>query len=447
MHASSTGRINPGLKKLVKTEDSALAPTVDPGASARELPGVAPRFRRRRDRANSRHAVIIVENMTVPPDRRVWQQACALRDEGWRVSVISPQLGAHKESHEYLEGVNIYRHPLLLEARGVLGYAVEYSNALICEAFQLMRLDVKDVDVVQICNPPDFLFLPALLAKKFGDAKVIFDHHDLTPELLLQKKGLAKGPLMKVAEWAERQTFATADRVISTNSAFRRRAIEIAGKRPDDVAVVYSGPDLDRLNPGAFRPELKNGKEILLFWVGIIGSQDGLDLLLDALRQLRNMPGGEKFHTLIAGDGPERAAMEKYARTIGVDDCVSFAGFLSGADLADAFASADIGVASDPKNTFNDRLAMNKTMEYMGYGLPAAMFDLTECRRIARDSAFYAANNDPSALAACISNLIESPSMRATMGARGRKRLEAHYSWQHQKERYLDVYRSLFDGA
>ena len=185
----------------------------------------------------------------------------------------------------------------------------------------------------------------------------------------------------------------------------------------------------------------------MIFWVGVIGSQDGLDLLLDAIAHLQKLPGGRRFHLMVAGDGPERATMEARARELGVDDNVTFAGFLSGDDLANAFATADIGVGSDPKNSFNDRLAMNKVMEYMAYGLPSVMFDLTECRKIAGDAAFYATNNDPAALAACLSNLIEAPATRTLMGDKARARLSARYAWQCQKERYLDVFRSLIERA
>lgn len=380
--------------------------------------------------------------MTVPPDRRVWQQALALRSDGWRVSVLSPQMGAWRKPFEVINGVEIHRHPLPHIARGLAGYALEYGAALAFEAAGLLRMGLDDIDVVQICNPPDFLFAPALLAKRAG-AKVVFDHHDLTPELLVQKfgDGAAAKTLLPVARWAQRRTFHIADQVISTNNAFRDVAIKDGGKAPDKVSVVYSGPDLDRLAPAAPDPQLRRGKKHLVLWVGVMGSQDGLDRLLLAAKALAGMPGGEDFQMLVAGDGPERPQAERMARELGVGDTVDFAGFLGGERLASAFASADIGVASDPKNAFNDRLAMNKVMEYMAYSLPIAMYDLAECRRIAGDAAIYAGEGDPRALAAAMSNLLSSPTVRASKGAIGRKRLEAEFSWERQKAAYLNVYR------
>ena len=159
---------------------------------------------------------------------------------------------------------------------------------------------------MQICNPPDFLFAPALFAKTFGRAKIVFDHHDLTPELLVDKVGgnrIARGLLLPLAEWAQQTTFRVADQIISTNGAFRDIALASGGKPPADVTVVYSGPDLDRLAPATPNPALKKGADVLLLWVGVMGSQDGLDLLLDAVCALQSMPGGDAFHLLVAGDG------------------------------------------------------------------------------------------------------------------------------------------------
>ena len=389
------------------------------------------------------HAVIIIENMTAPADRRVWQQALALKEDGWQVSIIAPKLGAYREARETIQGVDIYRHDLPLQANTIAAFALEYGWALASEMERLVHIGLGTIDVVQICNPPDFLFAPALLAKVFGNAKVVFDHHDLTPELLVEKTGRDSGMLLSFARWAERMTFRTADQVISTNTGFRQRAIELGGKAPRDVSVVYSTPDTNNLPTGVETPSLKRGKDILLFWVGIIGSQDGVDLLLDAIAHLRALPGGDRFHLAIAGDGPERASLEEKASAMGLDDVVSFKGFVYGQDLANAFVTADIGLGSDPKNAFNDRLAMNKTFEYMTYSLPIVMFDLDESRRIAGDAAIYVGENDPAALANSISNLIDSPAKQSAMGTRGHQRLQEYYSWSAQKEKYLDVYRNL----
>lgn len=390
-------------------------------------------------------ALIIVENMAVPSDRRVWQEATSLAKSGWEVRVICPRSAKHPVSRERLEGVEIYRHSLPFEANGLAGYVLEYGWALTMEALTLLRIGPWTPDVVQICNPPDFLFLPAWIARLFG-AKVIFDHHDLTPELLAEKKGGQSSAMMGFAKWAERRTFALADRVISTNAAFAEIAEKRGNKRAEDISVVYSAPDLQRLPRVPANPSLKNGKSNLLFWIGMIGSQDGVDLLLEAIPILKEKLGHDDFHLLIGGDGPERPALMQQARDMNIEDLVSFPGFLSGSELHEAFSTADIGVGSDPKNDFNDRLAMNKVMEYMAYSLPIAMFDLTECMRIAGEAAICAGNNSPGELADAIALLIRDPQRRAEMGEAGHRRLKAHYSWAQQEQTYLAVWNGLLAG-
>ncbi len=385
------------------------------------------------------HAVIIVENMTLPADRRVWQEATSLAEAGWRISVICPKMGQWTKPFEHLDGVDIYRHPLPFEANGIAGYLLEYGPALILEAWHLLRLGLGKIDVVQICNPPDFLFLPAAMAKFFGNAKIIFDHHDLTPELLTEKTGKTSGLLYNFGLWAERQTFALADRVISTNAGFRDIAITRGNKNPNHVDIVYSAPDLEKLNPQNPDPDLKKGAKYLALWVGMIGSQDGVDILVEAMDCLRE----QDLHLLIVGEGPERKTLQKLARSKGLEDKISFSGFLSGDDLARAFASADIGIGSDPKNDFNDRLAMNKVMEYMAYGLPIAMFDLTECQNIAGDAAICARNNSPQDLADKISWLLANPAKRQQMAKIGKERIAATYNWAAQKQTYLRVFDDL----
>ncbi|MEE9329313.1 MAG: glycosyltransferase family 4 protein [Parvularculaceae bacterium] len=392
-------------------------------------------------RADAPHTVIIVENMTVPDDRRVWQEATALARDGWRVSVICPLMGAHTLRREIREGVEIFRHPLPFEARNVFSYVIEYGIALFWEIYLLLKIGLRNIDVVQICNPPDILFIPAAIVKFFGRAKVVFDHHDLTPELYAEKRGKARGILYTIAIWAEKCTFALADKVISTNQGFKQIALARGAKRDQDVSVVYSAPDLGRIQPVAPDKSLNKGKPYLLLWVGIIGSQDGVDLLLDAVETL--VTKRQDFHLLVAGEGPERQVLMADAVARGLQPYISFPGFLIGKQLQAAFSSADIGIGSDPKNDFNDRLAMNKVMEYMAYSLPIVMFDLNECRHIAGDAALYAKDNNPVALCDHIDTLMNDAALRDKLGQKGRARLEDGFSWSSQRETYLGVFETL----
>ena len=82
-----------------------------------------------------------------------------------------------------LEGVRILRYPLRAATGGPAGYVREYGLALWhTAAAGPAGAPRGPVDVVQACNPPDLLFLVALLLMAAG-AQFVFDHHDLVPEL------------------------------------------------------------------------------------------------------------------------------------------------------------------------------------------------------------------------------------------------------------------------
>src|SRR5262245_27063723 len=136
---------------------------------------------------SGRSVLIIVGNLPVPFDRRVWQEAQALRDAGAVVSVICPATKEHPTSYELLDGIHVYRHRLPLEAKGAIGFLFEYSVALFHEFRLAMRVYLtRGFDVIHGCNPPDLIFLVALPFKLLGK-KYVFDHHDINPELYESK--------------------------------------------------------------------------------------------------------------------------------------------------------------------------------------------------------------------------------------------------------------------
>src|SRR5262249_4741482 len=122
-------------------------------------------------------ALILVENLSVPFDRRVWQESLALRDAGWEVHVICPQ-GTKRDTEPEvgIDRIHIYRYPLTAATGGPLGYVKEYGSAL-RHTYRLAK-KVGPVDVVHACNPPDLFFLLARRLKRRG-ARFVFDQHDL----------------------------------------------------------------------------------------------------------------------------------------------------------------------------------------------------------------------------------------------------------------------------
>jgi glycosyltransferase involved in cell wall biosynthesis len=400
-----------------------------------------------------RRILVIVENMPVPLDRRVWQEAQALRDAGYEVSVICPRTAAYPVGFEVIDGIAIYRHPLLTEARGLPGYILEYSSALFWQFVLSVRvLSTRGFDVIHACNPPDTIFLVAAVFKGLFGKRFVFDHHDLAPELFLHKfadrrsattRATATHSLVyRLLLVLERSTMRLADKVIANNPEFARIAVERGGKRGADVAVVRSGPDLRRMHPIPVRRDYRRGRRHLAAYVGIMGSQDGVDLLLRAVHHLVDVCRCDDVHFLLIGAGPEFESLQALATELGIAGHVTFTGYLGGDDLLEALSAADLGICPDPKNEMNDKLTMNKILEYMSCGLPVVMFDLAEGRRLAGDCAVYASGNDPRRLAERIAELLDCPERRRGMGESGRERVRL-FSWEHEQKELLRTYAAL----
>jgi glycosyltransferase involved in cell wall biosynthesis len=395
-------------------------------------------------RRKARNGVlIIVENLPVPFDRRVWQEARALRDAGYSVAVICPKGKGHTASKETLEGIHIYRHPLPLEASSASGFLLEYTSALFWEFVLSLRVRCRHgFNVVQGCNPPDLIFLVALVHKILFGAKFIFDHHDVVPELFEAKFG-KRGLLHRLLIAFERWTFRAADASIATNETFRRIAIERGGMAPDRVWVVRSYPDLGRFRRAAPDISLRRGRQYLVGYVGVMGKQDGVDHLLLALRDLVHERRRGDIHCLLIGDGPELLNLKAMASALDVADFITFTGYLTGESLMTHLSSFDVGVIPDPVNVYNDKISMNKVFEYMALGIPFVHYDLAETRGSAGEAALVARSNTPNGLGDAIIDLLDDPERRQVMSRYGKAYATTAFDWANEKHTYLDAYAAV----
>jgi glycosyltransferase involved in cell wall biosynthesis len=393
-----------------------------------------------------RSVLIIVENLPVPRDRRVWLEASTLAMAGYRVSIICPATKAWPKRHEVIDGIHIYRHPLPAEGEGVLSYAWEYTAALFWESVLAWRvLFTRGFDVIQACNPPETIFLVGLFFKLFLGKRFVFDHHDLSPELYVAKFG-RKDIFLKMLLALEKWTFKTADICIATNESFRKVALERGGKSPDQVFVVRSGPDLKRLRRQEPEPALRQGRRHLIGYLGVMNNQDGVEYVLEAMRHIVHDRGRTDIQAALLGDGPELKSLREMADRMGIAEYVTFTGWADDATIVRYLNTTDLCVSPDPYNSFNDKCTMNKIVEYMALGRPVVMFDLTEGRVSAGDAAIYARNNDPVAMADAILELIADPERRARMGEIGHRRVERDLSWQHSAPILLAAYDAVFAG-
>ena len=390
-----------------------------------------------------RRVLIIVENLPCPFDRRVWQEARTLRAAGYGVSIICPKGKGYEKSFEEIDGIAIYRHSMPFEGDGAFGYFAEYTWALLAEfALSVRVLFEQGFDAIHACNPPDTLFLIGGFYKIFGK-KFLFDHHDINPELY-EAKFQRKDFFYRLMLALERMTFKTADVSVATNESYRRIAIERGGKSPNDVFVVRSGPDLSRLKILPPNPDLRNGKRFLVGYVGVMGRQEGIDGLLQAVHHIVYELKRTDVHFGLVGGGTELTAMRALAKALNVDDYVTFTGRVPDAELLAMLNTADVCVNPDIANEMNDKSTMNKIMEYMALGKPIVQYDLVEGRVSAQDASLYAQRNEPRDLARKIIELLDDEPRRQAMGQIGLERVKTQLSWEHEAPRLLQAYDALF---
>ncbi|EBA14565.1 glycosyl transferase, group 1 [Roseobacter sp. SK209-2-6] len=386
-----------------------------------------------------RRVLIIVENLPLPFDRRVWHECRTLTAAGAEVAVICPTGKGYEATYEEIDGVHIYRHPLPLDAKGALGYLLEYSAALWHE----MRLAIKisrkhGFDTLQGCNPPDLIFLVAWPFKLFRRVRYIFDHHDINPELY-EAKFNKRGFFWRLMVLFEKLNFRTADVVISTNQSYRQIALERGGKATEDVFVVRSGPDLTRLERKPASDRWHNGRKHMVGYVGVMGDQEGLDLLLEAAQKLIQEQKHDVQFVLVGG-GPALDGLKAMAADLGLAEHVTFTGRAPDETLFDVLSNADLCVNPDRVNPMNDKSTMNKILEYMAFEKPIVQFDVTEGRYSAAEASLYARANDTTDMANKIADLLGDPETCAKMGEFGRNRVETELSWDHQVDTLIAAY-------
>ena len=389
-----------------------------------------------------KHILIVVQNLPVPFDRRVWLECKALKDAGYEVSVVCPKAPGDP-AIEILEGVTLYKYRSYTGGGGVLGYLLEYFYSFFATAFLVVRVwRRKRFNALQACNPPDIFWPLGLLFRAFG-CPYVFDHHDLNPELYESRfPGAGRGPYwgLRALEWC---TFRSANHVISTNESYRKVAIARGGKRPEETTVVRTGPDPSILRRTVPDPDLRRGRKFLAVYLGVMGPQDGVDIVVRVAAKIVKESQRDDVGFILIGSGDCFDDLLALRDQLDLRDSVQFLGRVTNDVVARVLSTADVGLSPDPKNPLNDLSTMNKTMEYMAFSLPTVAFDLRETRVSAGDPAVYVDPNDVDSYAKALIDLLEDEPRRQEMGEFARVRVEKELAWVHQRDAYVAVYDRL----
>ena len=390
-----------------------------------------------------RRVLIIVQNLPVPFDRRVWLECQTLAEAGYQVAVVCPK-GPGDPSRAVLNGVELYKYRPYAPGGSKTSFVAEYLYSFLATFWLSLQAARKGrIYAVQACNPPDIFWPIGLAFRALFGSRFVFDHHDLCPELYESRFPDGPKTVHSALLFLERRTVATADHVIETNDSYRAVDIERNGAAPQRSTVVRTGPDPDRLKPVAPVPELRRGRRHLVAYIGVMGPQDGVDIAIQVADVVVHELGRDDISFTLMGSGDSWQDLLALRDKLGLEDYVEMTGRVPDETVAAVLSTADVGLSSDPKNPLNDVSTMNKTMEYMAFALPVVAFDLRETRVSAGEAGVYATPNDVPEMAKLLVELVDDEDRRKAMGAAGRARVERELAWQHQAVRYRGVYDSL----
>jgi glycosyltransferase involved in cell wall biosynthesis len=387
--------------------------------------------------------LIIIQNLWVPFDRRVWLECQALASEGHQVVVVCPK-GDSDPPYEVVDGIELYKYRGYAPGGSKVGYVTEYVYSFLATAWLTWKARRSGrFDVMQACNPPDIFWPLALALRALDRTRFVFDHHDLCPELYESR--FPHGPKLpyRLLRALERRTHQTADHVISTNDSYREIAMTRGGRAATDVTVVRTGPDPEQLRRGPAHPELRRGHRFLAAYIGVMGPQDGVDNVVRAADVVVNKLGRDDIAFTLIGSGDVFEDLVALRDELGLAGHVEFTGRAPDEVVTRILSTAHVGLSPDPLNPLNDLSTMNKTMEYMAFELPVVAFDLRETRISSGEAGVYVQPNDVHKYAEAIVELMDDEPRRSKLGMLGRERVERELAWTYQERAYLGVYRRV----
>jgi glycosyltransferase involved in cell wall biosynthesis len=391
---------------------------------------------------DTRDHVLVIGNNGTPTDRRVWLECTALHEAGFAVSVISPGT-PDVPMRERIDGIDVYRYRTPTRAGSPMRFVLSFASSwlstlrLACSIWRRRRFAI-----VQACNPPDTYFTIAALFRPFG-VRFLFDQHDLSAEIYRDRFERPSARTHTLLLALERWTHRVADHVITVNESCKDLLIARTSTTPAHLTVVRTGPDVERLRLVAPQPDLKRGRRFLCAYLGVMGPQDDVDLVLRAVHELVHELGRDDIQFILMGDGQCLSELKALARDLAIEPWVDFTGWADDATISAVLSNSDLGLQPDRRTPFTDLCTMLKTVEYLAFGLPVVAFDLTESRRTAGEAALFVEDETAVSYARAIVSLLDDPERCAEMSAHALWLARTVLAWDGQKNAYVEVVRGL----
>jgi glycosyltransferase involved in cell wall biosynthesis len=393
---------------------------------------------RRSLRGQAGLVLIILENEPASTSHRVRKQINTLLENGHPVGVITRK-DPRNEQFRKRAGIQLFEYPPPPETEGQLGYLIEYGYSFLAATFFSFRALLSGgIKVVQFCQPPDIYFPLAWVLKRLG-VRVLIDQRDLLPEVYIARYGRVRPVLLSALRMCERLSHRSAERIICTNEYQRDRALSTSGLPDSHVSIVRNGPVLTHVAEARPDESLKRGYPYLCCWVGWMGLQDRVDLLVHSIDHVVHELGRKDCQFTIIGPGECLASMQALSHNLKLDEWVHFTGDLLPEEVFRYLATADLGLDA----SLQADVSPVKLFEYMAFGLPVVAFDLHQTRALSDGAAVLAEPGDITAHARAIDELLSSPERRRKLGRVGQARVREELAWDHQARTYAGVIEQL----
>jgi glycosyltransferase involved in cell wall biosynthesis len=395
--------------------------------------------------SSNNRVLMLLENTNYPQDTRSCQEAAALVSAGYRMSIICPTARG-QACRETLDGVRVYRFPAPRRAEGFLGYLWEYGYSM--AAIFLISLRIffgEGFDYIHGHNPPDTFVFIAAFYKLFGK-RFVYDHRDLSPEMYrVRFPGSGNRFVHSALVLLEKLSCRLADHVVTANASHKKIEMERDHVPESSISIVRNGPDQDQFQPVENDLVRTPQTKTIIGYAGVTGFQDGVDYLLRAMQHLVYDLDRTDVVCVIVGSGAAIQYLKSLAQSLRLSNYVVFTGWLERPEMISHISVADICVAPEPSNFYNDRCTVIKILEYMALAKPIVAFDLPEHRFSAKEAAVFVKGNDEFAFARTIAELVDDPARRQAMGSFGRRRIETELAWQYSIPNLLAAYQTEQD--
>ncbi|PID59198.1 MAG: hypothetical protein CR986_06895 [Ignavibacteriae bacterium] len=386
-----------------------------------------------------KNILLIVQNNSFPFDKRVKKEAVSLINNGLNVYVLSPTSEIESEKVDNYNGINIKRYVDHKSDGSIIGYLKEYSLSLAKIYFYSLKLVLKNkIKVVHFANPPDF-FWPLFIILKIFSVKIIYDQHDLSPELSDIK--FRNNFIFKLLKFNERMSLKYADGIIFANNTFLERALKTNKIDHKLKEIVFNGPE--KKFSTIFNEELKklfNNKKIALF-VGLMSVEDNLEVIVQVADEIVNNRKYGDIVFILVGDGDSRKKIEQYIDELNLKEYFYFTGLVSHEKVQEYLGIADVCLTPDLPNGLNEYLTLIKVLEYMKAKKTFVAFDLYETKNLAGESGLYSKNIFD--FADNVINLLNNKEAAIEKGEIGYEIIQNKYCWDLQEKKLLNLYNKI----